>query len=64
MGVPGDVVMIKVGERLPADMRLLQVNNLQISSPVRCGLAGLSSFRYSRLLCCRLHLLRVTFTPA
>lgn len=28
--VPGDVVAIKSGDRLPADMRLLQVANLQV----------------------------------
>jgi P-type E1-E2 ATPase len=28
--VPGDVVSIKSGDRLPADMRLLQVSNLQV----------------------------------
>lgn len=28
--VPGDIVAIKSGDRLPADMRLLQVSNLQV----------------------------------
>lgn len=62
--VPGDVVIIRVGERLPADMRLLEVNNLQVGFPVGCGLAGLSSPWCSRLLCRRLHLLRVAFASA
>jgi P-type E1-E2 ATPase len=30
--VPGDIVAIKSGDRLPADMRLLQVSNLQVGS--------------------------------
>jgi P-type E1-E2 ATPase len=28
--VPGDVVFIKSGDRIPADLRLLQVTNLQV----------------------------------
>lgn len=28
--VPGDVVAIKSGDRIPADLRLLQVTNLQV----------------------------------
>jgi Ca2+-transporting ATPase len=30
--VPGDVVFIKSGDKVPADLRLLQVTNLQVSS--------------------------------
>lgn len=33
--VPGDIVAIKSGDRLPADLRLLQVTNLQVSHAVR-----------------------------
>lgn len=28
--VPGDVVAIKSGDRIPADLRLIQVTNLQV----------------------------------
>lgn len=28
--VPGDIVTIKSGDKIPADMRLLEVNNLQV----------------------------------
>jgi magnesium-transporting ATPase (P-type) len=35
--VPGDIVSIKSGDRLPADMRLLQVSNLQVCTSMRAG---------------------------
>lgn len=28
--VPGDVVTVKSGDRIPADLRMLQVSNLQV----------------------------------
>lgn len=33
--VPGDVVFIKSGDKVPADLRMLQVTNLQVSSSSR-----------------------------
>lgn len=38
--VPGDVVSIKSGDRLPADMRLLQVSNLQVRLQTAAGRRG------------------------
>ncbi|WIA35644.1 hypothetical protein OEZ86_004058 [Tetradesmus obliquus] len=35
--VPGDVVAIKSGDRLPADLRLLQVTNLQVQEAMLTG---------------------------
>jgi hypothetical protein len=37
--VPGDVVFIKSGDKVPADLRLLQVTNLQVGSDIS-SLAG------------------------
>jgi hypothetical protein len=33
--MPGDVVFIKSGDKVPADLRLLQVTNLQVGSDSR-----------------------------
>ncbi|KAG1675876.1 hypothetical protein FOA52_001533 [Chlamydomonas sp. UWO 241] len=35
--VPGDVIIIKSGDRLPADVRLLEVNNLQVQEAMLTG---------------------------
>lgn len=35
--VPGDIVTIKSGDRLPADLRLLEVNNLQVLEAMLTG---------------------------
>lgn len=35
--VPGDIVTIKSGDRLPADIRLLEVNNLQVLEAMLTG---------------------------
>jgi high-affinity K+ transport system ATPase subunit B len=32
--VPGDIVLIKSGDKVPADLRLITSNNLQVSSGV------------------------------
>lgn len=38
----GDIVVIKSGDKVPADLRLLQAANLQVRSTV-CGCVGCSS---------------------
>ena len=35
--VPGDIVSIKSGDRIPADLRLLEVNNLQVLEAMLTG---------------------------
>lgn len=46
--VPGDVVAIKSGDRLPADLRLLEVTNLQVGH--NNGLWGLQTSCVGSLL--------------
>lgn len=37
MLVPGDIVSVKSGDRIPADMRLIEVNNLQVLEAMLTG---------------------------
>lgn len=35
--VPGDIIMLRVGDRLPADARLIEANNIQVDEAILTG---------------------------
>src|SRR5690606_7013853 len=40
MLVPGDIILVKEGQRIPADARILEANNVQIDEAVLTGESG------------------------
>jgi len=52
---PGDVVFLRVGDRVPADGRLIAVNNLKVSEAVLTG-EWLSASKQSQVISTEVHL--------